>query len=73
MAATDEQNHGQSLETHVGICDCAQQLGLTDHLVHFASQALKVCESNDNRKEFEPNILHKRAKAYCQQHKFEEA
>lgn len=42
LTAEDLANSNLALLTHLGICNCAHQLGLSDHLVHFATQGLEL-------------------------------
>lgn len=60
-----------TVQTYIGICDSAHHLGLTDHLIHFATQCMKVDEKNTQNQMH--LFLHKRARANLSQGLFEAA
>jgi len=35
-----------TIQAFIGICDCAHHLGLNDHLIHFATQCIKIDPNN---------------------------
>lgn len=60
-----------TVQTYIGICDSAHHLGLTDHLIHFATQCMKIDEKNSQNQMH--ILLHKRARANLSQGQLEAA
>ena len=48
-----------TIQTYLGICDSALNLGLYDHLMHFASQCIKLDPQNTDMHQ----VYRKRAQA----------
>ena len=70
MTASDQPDDNLNLMTHLGLAESALQLGLKDQLVHFSTQGLKLRIDNSSIK---TQLLHKRAKGYQSQNKYEKA
>lgn len=60
-----------TVQTYIGICDSAHHLGLPDHIIHFATQCMKLDEKNTQNQMH--TLLHKRARANLSQSKLQSA